>query len=1043
MFQAIARRGALFLLPILFILTAALPTSAQPNGDGPQQAGLTVEGLRMVAAGETITVSLTASAARDLAAWQATLHFDPAQLHYLGATTPAAVLRLGPALAKGDVALGAVGRTPNTDGPLATITFAALTGGWPQLSLADTLLVTSAGALAADLPAARLDLTGNSVVTQADALRVVDAWMSLRAEGLCIAPVLADRDLNGNGCIDAADAQIALARRTAPRMSVAALPVTYVVNSVADDSDANNADGVCQTSSGVCTLRAAIQQANTHSGPENINFNIRNGDGSCPALVTLQPASTLVIDSVEGVALDGYTQCDASPNTLDVGGNAVIKIELRGPGLVFVHGLEIYSPNTTVRGLAIYNWDRNIYVGSSGASDNLIEGNFLGTNAANDFQLFDDNPTHLNFGLYLYGTLNTTVGGATPAARNIISGNRNDGLHVEGSTTNLRVVGNIVGLKQDGVTPLPNTSDGVDIGDGSHDAQVGGTAPGERNIIGGNEGDGVEISHDLATRNITIAGNYIGVNALGNAPVGNTGAGITLEDTPNHLTIYNNVISGNRSSGINFYWQINDSSVHDNLIGVAPDGVTPMPNSPNGIQLFTGSSRNTISHNVVAFNALNGIYVLDSDTIRNTFSQNSVHDNGREGIGLYDANNNLAAPVITSAGPAQVAGTACPFCLVEVFIADKSVVDDPGHDNYGEGETFVGQGTASANGSFAIALSNVNAGAILTATATDAQGNTSKFSRNVIAANPNTSTPAASLTATASPTATATRTPTASPTATASPTVTATRTPTPTLTPTPIFTPGAVIYASSSTGGTAGGVQFADEDVLTYNTLDHTWAMFFDGSDVGLATTGVDAVLPLADGSMLLSLDSTLSVLGVGTVTGSDVLRFVPTAFGPTTTGSFEMYFQGADVGLTTSAENVDAVAIAPDGRLIMSTSGNFRVQSVSGTDEDLLAFAPTQLGAVTSGAWSLYFDGSDVQLTSPGEDVWGAWIDNTNGDIYLTTQGPFSVTGAGGDGADIFVCHPLSLGSTTACTFGPGLFWDGSANGFAGEVLDGFALGR
>ncbi|MEI2691376.1 MAG: hypothetical protein V9H69_17390 [Anaerolineae bacterium] len=104
------------------------------------------------------------------------------------------------------------------------------------------------------------------------------------------------------------------------------------------------------------------------------------------------------------------------------------------------------------------------------------------------------------------------------------------------------------------------------------------------------------------------------------------------------------------------------------------------------------------------------------------------------------------------------------------------------------------------------------------------------------------------------------------------------------------------------------------------------------------------------------------------------------------------------------------------------------------------MLFTPTALGAVTSGTWSLYFDGSDVGLnTTNNEDVVGAWIDDATGDIYLTTLGAFSVSGVSGDGADIFICTPGSLGSTTSCTFS--MYWDGSANGFAGEVVDGMSI--
>ncbi|VAW34160.1 hypothetical protein MNBD_CHLOROFLEXI01-2179, partial [hydrothermal vent metagenome] len=123
-------------------------------------------------------------------------------------------------------------------------------------------------------------------------------------------------------------------------------------------------------------------------------------------------------------------------------------------------------------------------------------------------------------------------------------------------------------------------------------------------------------------------------------------------------------------------------------------------------------------------------------------------------------------------------------------------------------------------------------------------------------------------------------------------------------------------------------------------------------------------------------------------------------------------------------------------------TAGSFSVSGTSGRDEDIIRFTPTSLGAATSGSWSLEFDGSDVGLaSSSSEDVWGVWLDETNGDIYLTTRGSFTVTGASGDGADIFTCGSPTTGSSTACTFS--LFWDGSLDGFGGEAMDGLFVER
>lgn len=314
-----------------------------------------------------------------------------------------------------------------------------------------------------------------------------------------------------------------------------------------------------------------------------------------------------------------------------------------------------------------------------------------------------------------------------------------------------------------------------------------------------------------------------------------------------------------------------------------------------------------------------------------------------------------------------------------------------------------------------------------------------------------TDTPHPSDTPTITPSPTDTGTPTDTPTRTDTPTITATptvtdtptETPTPTNTPTstPTYTPppGAQIYLGSSTSGTAGGTSFADEDILIKNMGTGAWTLFIDGSDIGLANTDVDAFELQADGSLLMSFDTAFTLSSFAAVDDSDILRFRPTSTGGQTAGIWSWYFDGSDVGLSTSDEDVDAFASAPDGRLLISTIGNVSVPGASGADEDLLAFAPAALGSTTTGSWAMYFDGSDVGLSSTSdEDVNGAWID-AQGKLYLTTLGRFSVSGASGDGSDLFTCTPGSLGSTTACKWA--VYWDGSVNGFSGEETDSFGV--
>ena len=250
---------------------------------------------------------------------------------------------------------------------------------------------------------------------------------------------------------------------------------------------------------------------------------------------------------------------------------------------------------------------------------------------------------------------------------------------------------------------------------------------------------------------------------------------------------------------------------------------------------------------------------------------------------------------------------------------------------------------------------------------------------------------------------------------------------------------GPWLYLGSSSSGTAGGISFADEDILIKNMATGAWAMFFDGSDVGLSSADVDAFELMADASLLMSFGTDFTLTGFSAVDDSDILRFTPTSTGDTTAGTWSWYFDGSDVGLSGSAEDVDAFDLLADGRLLVSTADSVSVTGVSGADEDLLAFTPTALGATTSGTWAMYFDGSDVGLSSTSnEDVNGVWVDAA-GKIYLTTLGAFSVTGVSGDGSDIFICTPGLLGSTTTCTFS--MYWDGSVNGFSGEDTDSVSI--
>ncbi|MEN8260894.1 MAG: choice-of-anchor Q domain-containing protein, partial [Pseudomonadota bacterium] len=248
---------------------------------------------------------------------------------------------------------------------------------------------------------------------------------------------------------------------------------------------------------------------------------------------------------------------------------------------------------------------------------------------------------------------------------------------------------------------------------------------------------------------------------------------------------------------------------------------------------------------------------------------------------------------------------------------------------------------------------------------------------------------------------------------------------------------GGTLYVSSSSGGTVNGIGFRDEDILAFDLVGGAWSMFFDGSDVGLRRTDVDGFVVEDGGNILMTFSTPVTLPGVGSVGDSDIVRFTPTSTGDLTTGSFSLFFDGSDVGLTRKGEDIDAIAFDPDGRLVVSTTGRFNAGGAFGRDEDLSVFNATSFGPNTAGTFELYVDASDVGLT--GRDVNGADVKGANGDIYLTKTGKFTLPGVSGDAADIFIFRPTLLGSTTTGTFHP--FFDGSANGFGRENVDGFDI--
>ncbi|HZM23530.1 MAG TPA: hypothetical protein VFC02_17390, partial [Anaerolineales bacterium] len=134
----------------------------------------------------------------------------------------------------------------------------------------------------------------------------------------------------------------------------------------------------------------------------------------------------------------------------------------------------------------------------------------------------------------------------------------------------------------------------------------------------------------------------------------------------------------------------------------------------------------------------------------------------------------------------------------------------------------------------------------------------------------------------------------------------------------------------------------------------------------------IDSVSLLSDGRVLVSTTGNPSVPNLTTGKDEDVLAFSPTSLGDGTSGSWAMYFDGSDVGLAdTSGEDVDALDVV-NGKIYLSTADNFAVNGVAGADEDIFYCNSFSPGDVTTCSYSstLYFDGSTWGLSANDVDA-------------------------------------------------------------------------
>lgn len=490
----------------------------------------------------------------------------------------------------------------------------------------------------------------------------------------------------------------------------------FTVDSTADTSDANLGDGLCADTSGNCTLRAAIQQADFSPGSDTISFSIPVSVPDCSSGVcNILPASQLP-PLQGGITIDGTSQATNQGDTNPNGPEIAVAGPLLGPG---ANGLSIEGDLNEVRGLIIS------YFGGAGVSitqgmTNTVAGCYIGTNRSGTVAVPN------GVGVYLVDNADyNTIGGETPADGNIISGNTGSGVVIEGVSRN-NIWGNIIGADRTGSARLPNGQHGVHLKLGAQFTLVGGELPEHGNLISGNNKSGVYIE-DTGTTSNRVGGNTIGLNAGQTAPLHNGHHGVGLYDNAYYndvgsSTLEPNVIGGNGWSGVAIV-NSDVTAVYGNYIGTNAAGDLGLGNSFHGVDIYNGQD-NSASANTIAYNGPTndgcGVRVRGPSALYNIITENSIHHNGGKGIALVNGGNNmLAAPTITSAGCTTFSGTACANCAVEIF-----------SDTQDEGQypTAPNQPYAYADALGNWSWTGTVIGPNVTATAFHPSGNTSEFS---------------------------------------------------------------------------------------------------------------------------------------------------------------------------------------------------------------------------------------------------------------------------------------------------------------------------
>jgi hypothetical protein len=402
-------------------------------------------------------------------------------------------------------------------------------------------------------------------------------------------------------------------------------------------TDATGSAALPNSFNGVYLLNGSTN--NTVGGTALGSGNVISGNSQCGVRINASAGNT-VQGNLIGTDLNGTAALANTDGILITGAGA---------------GGNIVGGNTAAHmNLISGNSDDGIDLESP--AGNTVQGNYIGTDINGTAALANG-----EFGVEVDSSDNNLIGGSGAGEGNLISGNGDDGVYIEGTSTGNQVFGNMLGTDLNGTGSVPNVFDGLEI-NGCSGNTVGGATAGHRNIISGNGDDGIEF--DSGATGNDILGNFIGTDINGSAALTNGEDGIQIKpgcdnnDIGGSAAGQGNIISGNTGYGI-LIDNASGTRVRGNLIGTNAAGNAALANGTQGVFIRNNSTGNAVGGDRAAGegNLISGngtIGVLIEDSTNNTISGNYI---GTEINGTAAVGNPIGVGLISNANNNTIGGT--------------------------------------------------------------------------------------------------------------------------------------------------------------------------------------------------------------------------------------------------------------------------------------------------------------------------------------------------------------------------------------------------